>query len=69
MWYNINKIKERSVQIVGWEIIKTPVEEMFRLEELYNEKTDYIYLTEEEIEEVEKIVKNFKDDFDNSGNI
>ena len=54
---------------MGWEIIKTPVEEMFRLEELYNEKTDYIYLTEEEIEEVEKIVKKFRDDFDNSGNI
>ena len=52
---------------MGWEVIKTPVENMFRLEELYNEKKDYIYRTEEELEVIEKLTKDLL--IDDSGNI
>ena len=35
---------------VSWEIITNPEEDMFRLDELYDERDEYYELTEDEID-------------------
>ena len=66
MWYNIykgTKYIKKGEEKVSWELIETnPVEDMFRLNELYDEEKDgNIKYTEEELEIIEMLLKKSGD--------